>query len=151
MFGLILKGALDGLRRYWPLLLALGLGLVLVAMVQSFARSQRQAGRDEIKTAWDADRLARAEASAQITASLSTAVTGISDAIRANDERVIAEGRNITIKLDREMRNDPRYSAAGCAVTGSVLSQINTARRLSGGAPVATGDLRTVPTTPPAE
>lgn len=124
---------------------ALGALAALVLAVNALLAHERQAGRDEIQARWNAERAGRAQASAELTSGLSTALSvldrHVTDGIAAN----AAKGQAISVNIAKEAQNEPRYTSADCALTGGVRDQINAARDLSGPAAAVTVHRSPVP------
>lgn len=121
------------LRRFWPVLAAGAAIGALLIWHDLQVRAARAEGRAEIRAEWAADKAARAESAVQITRAIIATHDGINRSLTARDEQIVAQGRDITIKLEREMAGETRYRSAECRLGGGVLQEINRARGLSAG------------------
>ena len=134
---------------------ALGILIALLSAVAAIVAGcnialsrAKQAGRDEVKAQWNAEKAGAAQASAAMTAALSE-VFGKRDAdLQTALAGLRATGQDINLTIEKETTNDPRYRSTDCSVTDGVLRGINTARSLSGSAPAASGGGAALPLGP---
>lgn len=143
---LAVKGALGAPR--WLLILGatillLGAIAAVIAGVNHMLDNAKQAGREEVQSDWNAEKAGRAQASAELSAVLAEAFNGLDGTLQDTIRNISVEGQDITIRVKKEMNNDPRYTAAECALTDSVRREINAARGLS--RPTAPTPVHSVP------
>ena len=132
--------------RLGRILAVLLLLAAIVWGVNHMLDSARQAGRDEVQAAWNAEKEGRARASAELTSALVLAIDGVSTKMGDAVKNIRVEGQTITVRLNKEIEDDPRYTAPECALTDGVRDDLNAARGLSHGPPTFSGVERAVPT-----
>lgn len=116
------------------ILIGLGAALALAALVwgaHALYQDIKQSGRDEVQAQWEAEKAGRALASAELSSALTQAFSGLDSSLQGAIKTISYKGRDITIRVKKELDNDPRYSAPECELTPGVLEQINAARSLS--------------------
>lgn len=116
------------------ILIGLGAALALAALVwgaHALYQDIKQSGRDEVQAQWEAEKAGRALASAELSAALTQAFSGLDSSLQGAIKTISYKGRDITIRVKKEMDDDPRYSSVECELTDGVLGQVNAARSLS--------------------
>jgi gas vesicle protein len=91
----------------------------------------KQAGRDEVTAAWNAEKAGRQEAKAEFQTSLSATLRPMFDGLSATVGNIDRKAAEINVKLPQAIAASPRYADPNCALTPDVLSQVNAARALS--------------------
>lgn len=121
------------LRTRWPYIVlgALALIVALVMGVNHALSSAKQAGRDEVQAKWEAEKAGAATARAELSAALAQAFNGLDGSLQQAVRTLHARGADITVRVRKDLDNDPRYSSAACALSDRVLGEVNAARDLS--------------------
>lgn len=129
------------------------IGLSIVALIAIAAiifgvnralENAKQSGRDEIQAKWDAEKRGAAEENVKLTTALSAAFNGLDGTLQNTIRTLHVSGQTITVRVKKELDNDPRYSDPGCSLTDGVRSEVNAARDLSNPAapaPVRSGSV----------
>lgn len=131
------------------ILIGLGATLALAALVwgaHALYQDIKQSGRDEVQAQWEAEKAGRALASAELSSALAQAFSGLDSSLQGAIKTISYKGRDITIRVKKELDNDPRYTAPECELTPGVLEQLNAARSLSHASTPTSGDSDSVPT-----
>lgn len=92
----------------------------------------RAAGRAEVQAKWSAEKAGRAAASAELSAALAQAFNGLDGALQNTVRTIAWKGQDITVRVKKDLDNDPRYRSDACNLTDGVRREIDTARGLSG-------------------
>lgn len=111
------------------LLIAAVTGLVLA--VNAHDAAQRQAGRDEVQTKWNAEKAARSAALADFQTSLSGALRTEFDRFGGKLAAIDATSSRISAEMPKAIAAAPRYADPNCDLTPEVRDQINAGRALS--------------------
>lgn len=106
----------------------------------------KQSGRDEIQARWDAEKAGAEKARADLSDALTEAFAGLDGSLQSFAKTITVKGQQITVRVKKEMDNDPRYSSDECSVDGRVLDSINAARSLSHPATASGSNSNAVPT-----
>lgn len=131
--------------------IAAGVGVLLlvggiVFGVNHALDQARKAGRAEVQAKWNAEKAGAAKARAELSEALAEAFHGLDSSLQHTVRTISYEGRDITVRVQKEIDNDPRYRSAECSLTGGVQDGVNAARRLSADSPTATVRGGAVPT-----
>lgn len=118
-------------RLFWAGLGALAVLAALVWGAHALYQDIKQSGRDEVQAQWEAEKAGRALASAELSAALTQAFSGLDSSLQGAIKTISYKGRDITIRVKKELDNDPRYTSDVCSITPGVFEQINAARSLS--------------------
>ncbi len=116
--------------------IAAGVGVLLLVGgivwgVNHALDNARDAGRAEVQAKWNAEKAGAAKARAELSEALAEAFHGLDSSLQQTVRTISYKGRDITVRVQKEIDNDPRYRSAECSLTGGVQDAINTARRLS--------------------
>lgn len=112
-------------------LILAGLVWAIVAGVNRMLDNARADGRAEVMAEWNADKAGRATARAELSAALAQAFHGLDGSLQGAIAKISSDGRDIRIRVDKEMTGDPRYYSADCSIGDGVRQQIDAARGLS--------------------
>ncbi len=116
-------------------LIALVLAVVgLVAAIGAHDKSVKQAGRDEVTAAWNAEKAGRASARAEVEHDIAGDVAARLDTLTGMIGGINGKAAQINVALPAAVRADPRYVDPRCMLTQPVLDQVNGARALSAAA-----------------
>lgn len=118
-------------RLFWAGLGALAVLAALVWGAHALYDDIKQSGRDEVQAQWEAEKVGRALASAELSSALTQAFSGLDSSLQGAIKTISYKGRDITIRVKKELDNDPRYTSAACELTPGVLEQLNAARSVS--------------------
>lgn len=97
--------------------------------------SAKQSGRDEIQAMWEAEKSGAAQENTKLLAALQQTFSGLDGTLQNTIRTLHVSGQTITVRVKKELDNDPRYSDPRCDISDGVRSEINAARDLSNAAP----------------
>lgn len=123
---------------------ALGAIAAIIFGINHMLARAKQAGRDEVRAEWNAEKAGRAQASAELTAALGESFNHLDRTLQKTVSLAAEQGQTIRTRVSQELKDDPRYSSAECALSDSVREAVNAARRLSADPAAAAINIRSL-------